>query len=277
MTPVAHSTPPSLASPYQRWYRHFLENRDRSCALPWGEPYRLCAAERRLVARSIQQFQLGEWARGRGLMRRASSRPALATDSWFLPGLELFIAEEQGHSRILGRFLDRERIPRLTNHWIDRIFRRLRKLAGLEVCTMALVTAEVLAIPFYQALRDATRSDLLRSICARILCDEAAHLNYQALTLGLIRRPLSNTARVIRSLGHSMLFHCTALLLWQQHHRVFRAAGWDSRRFWNHARREFALLQLRIRQVSLGPKHNRRSAGANRISDKPTYRFQSGC
>ena len=187
-------------------------------------------------------------------MRRASSHPDLSADAWFLPALQLFIAEEQGHSSILGRFLDRERIPRLTNHWLDGIFRRLRKLAGLEVCATVLVTAEVLAIPFYQALRDATRSRLLRSICVRVLCDEAAHLNYQALTLGLLRRPASNRARAWRSLCHSMLFHTTAMLLWQQHHRVFRAAGWDSRRFWNAARRGLALLQLRIQQVSLDPR-----------------------
>jgi hypothetical protein len=262
MTSIVPCTTVSVTSPYKHWYWHFLENRDAPCALPWRDPYLLCAAECRLVARSIQQFQLGEWARGRGLMRRASSHPVLATESWFLPALELFIAEEQGHSRILGRFLDRESLPRLTNDWLDRIFRRLRKLAGLEVCATVLVTAEVLAIPFYQALRDATRSHLLRSICVRILSDEAAHLNYQALTLGLVRRPLSNQARVIHSLCHSMLFHCTALLLWEQHHRVFRAAGWNFRRFWNDARRGFALLQLRIRRVSLDP-------GCDDTSDGP--------
>jgi len=244
--PGATRTPASVCSLYESWYWHFLENRDRPCALPWHDGYLLCTNERRLVARSIQQFQLGEWARGRGLVRRASSHPVLSTNPWLLPSLELFIAEEQRHSGILGRFLDRERIPRLSSHWLDSIFRRLRKLAGLEVCAMVLVTAEVLAVPFYQALRDATRSHLLRSICMRILCDEAAHLNYQALTLGVVRRPLSNKARVICFLCHSMLFHCTALLLWQQHHRVFRAAGWDFRRFWNRARRGFARLQLRI-------------------------------
>src|SRR5207249_3559470 len=144
-----------------------------------------------------------------------------------------------------------ERIPRLSSHWIDGIFRRLRKLAGLEVCAMVLVTAEVLAIPFYQALRDATRSRLLRSICVRILCDEAAHLDYQALTLGLIRRPLGEKARSARSVCHSALFHGTAFLLWQQHRKVFRAAGWDFRRFWNESCRGFARLELRIRKVSL--------------------------
>src|SRR6266446_5060584 len=253
MASVMLSSPASASSPFERWHRHFLENRDSPGAFPWHDSYRLTASELRLVGRSIQQFQLGEWARGRGFVRRASSHSAFAADSWFLPALKLFIAEEQDHSGILGCFLDRERIPRLTNHWLDRIFRRLRKLAGLEACAAVLVTAEVLAIPFYQALRDATRSPLLRSICIRILCDEAAHLHYQALTLGIIRRPLRERARVIRTLFHSMFFHCTALLLWQQHKILFRTAGWDSHRFWKEARCVFARLQLRIRHVSHHP------------------------
>ena len=240
-----------VASPYEPWYRHFLKQSESPLALPWPDSYKLCNAERRLISRSVQQFQLGEWARGRGLVRRASSHSVLSIDQWFLPSLELFIAEEQGHSRLLGLFLDRERIPRLNSHWVDGVFRQLRKLAGLDVCVMVLVTAEVLAVPFYQALRDATRSQLLRSICKRILCDEAAHLDYQALTLGLIRRSLSNRARAIRVLCHSILFHCTALLLWQQHHVVFRAAGRDFRRFWTQAHRVFARLQLKIWRSSL--------------------------
>jgi hypothetical protein len=240
-----------VSSPFERWHDHFFRNRDRTAALPWRDSYQLTASERRAVAGSIQQFQLGEWARGRGFVRRAASHPVLGTDSWFVPALRLFIAEEQEHSSILGRFLDREGVPHLSAHWMDDIFRRLRKLAGLEACATVLVTAEVLAIPFYQALRDATGSPLLRAICVRILCDEAKHLNYQALTLGLIRRRLSERARTIRSLCHQTLFQATALLLWQQHRSVFRAAGWDFRRFWNDARKTFAFLQFRIEQADL--------------------------
>ena len=251
MTSIALPTPVSTGSPYEPWRRHFLERRNASHALPWGEPQRLTGRERRCVARSVQQFQLGEWARGRGLMRRAATHPILSADDAWLPALQLFIAEEQEHSNILGRFLDREGIPRLKTHWLDGIFRRLRKLAGLEVCVTVLVTAETLAIPFYQALRDATHSPLLRAICVRILCDEAAHLKFQALTLSLIRRPLGRKARALRSLGHAVLFRGTALLLWQQHSLVFRAAGWHFRRFWNEAQREYALLERHIRQASL--------------------------
>lgn len=264
LTPTLTQAP--VASLYKHWYGHFLKQRESPPALPWPDSYVLSDAERRLISRSVQQFQLGEWARGRGLVRRASAHSSLSIDQWFLPSLQLFIAEEQRHSHLLGRFLDRERIPRLNTHWVDGVFRQLRKLAGLEVCVMVLVTAEVLAVPFYQALRDATRSPLLRSICKRILCDEAAHLDYQALTLGLIRRPLSNRARAIRVLCHSILFHCTALLLWQQHHVVFRAAGWDFRRFWVQSRRCFARLQLKIRRLSPQAQSAIRSGHSSEVS-----------
>src|SRR5260370_39520647 len=89
MASVRLSSPASASSPFERWHRHFLENRDSAGAFPWHDSYRLTASEQRLVGRSIQQFQLGEWARGRGFMRRASSHPILASDSWFLPALKL--------------------------------------------------------------------------------------------------------------------------------------------------------------------------------------------
>lgn len=241
------------ASPYKRWHSHFLLNQSSPDNLPWRDAYLLCPNERRLVARSIQQFQLGEWARGRGLLRRASAHPLLSADPWFVPSLELFIAEEQRHSAMLGDFLDRQGIPRLTDNWVDSVFRRLRKLAGLEICVTVLVTAEVLAVPFYRALRDATRSCLLHSICKRILRDEAAHLDYQALTIGLVRHPLGGNARATRSFFHWLLFHGTALLLWGQHRRVFRSAGWTFLHFWTRARRAFAQLQTRITSITATP------------------------
>ncbi|MBZ5610738.1 MAG: ferritin-like domain-containing protein [Acidobacteriia bacterium] len=240
----------TVASPYERWHRHFQGHGDASLALPWQDSYRLTDSERKSAGRSIQQFQLGEWARGRGLKRRALGQGELAADPWFVPALELFIKEEQGHSAMLGRFLDQQGIPRLEAHWVDGIFRRLRKLAGLEVCAAVLVTAEVLAVPFYQALKDATRSPLLRAICSRILVDEAAHLNYQGLTLGLIRRPLTDRSRVLHGFWHRALFHGTALLLWQQHRAVFRAAGWSFFRYWSEAQRWFAILEMKIRNSS---------------------------
>jgi len=127
----------------------------------------------------------------------------------------------------------------------------MRKLAGLEVCVTVLVTAEILAVPFYHALRDSTRSPLLHSICERILRDEAAHLSYQALTLKLIRRPLGKRVLVVRLLCHSVLFYGTAFLVWRQHRKVFCAAAWGFHRYWSQARLGFARFQKHMEGSSV--------------------------
>src|SRR5262245_6935378 len=244
-------------SPYERWWLHFQPNSCTADQLPWDDSYQLSGAELRVVAPAIQQFQIGEFGRGRGLRRRATQHSSLSSDRWFLPALDLFIAEEQNHSRILGKFLDRERIPRLQDTWLDIAFRRLRKLAGLEVCISVLATAEVLAMPFYQALREATNSPLLRAICNRILRDEGAHLKYQALTLSRIRGTLRRL-RGLHYLGHALLFQGTALVVWQQHRVVFRAAGWTFAQFWRDAAMWFGALTMARPAGTLLPEKSRR-------------------
>jgi hypothetical protein len=237
-----------MPSTFSPWHEHFLHNKGPDHCLrllPWDDPYHLSDWERNLITKSIQQFQLGEFARGDGIRRRAASS-SISKDPDFLAALDLFIKEEQDHSEILGCFLDREGIPKLRHHWLDAVFRRLRKLAGLEMCSVVLITAEVLAIPYYQALRDATRSNLLRAIARRILYDEVSHLRFQAQTIGILRR---RHCRLVQDLGrwlHSTLFAGTALLLWSQHARLFRAAGWDFSRYWKNACREFGQLNAEI-------------------------------
>src|SRR5947209_6324515 len=129
--------------------------------LPWSHAQILSRDELRLVAMSIQQFQLGEGSDGSGLLRRARRSRLAATDPDFMRALELFIAEEQRHSRHLARFLQREGVGLLEQHWVDRVFRRLRKFAGLELCLRVLVMAEIVAVPYYTALARATSLPLL--------------------------------------------------------------------------------------------------------------------
>jgi hypothetical protein len=236
----------AVATPYRRWCDHFQANHPRPRELPWDDPYRLSRAELRAVAPSIRLFQLGEWARGRGLMRRAEADTRVAATPGFLDALRLFVAEEQRHSAMLGRFLDIEGVAWLEAHWVDRVFRGLRKLAGLEACLAVLVTAEILAMPFYQALRDATRSPLLRAICRRILCDEASHLDFQASALALLRRPLTEWSRRWRGAMHAALYRATALAVWSGHRAVFHAAGWSFARYWREAERGFGRFEAAV-------------------------------
>ena len=104
-----------------RWRDHFLRNRRRDSEIPWTEPRRLVDEERPVVARSVQQFQLGERSEGKELQRRGEEFAARAGDRYFCKALGLFIGEEQRHSAQLGRrWMDLEGIPRLRRHWMDQ-------------------------------------------------------------------------------------------------------------------------------------------------------------
>src|SRR5947208_7095332 len=209
--------------------------------LPWRDLRTLTASELRLVSGSIQQFQLGEGSDGAGLIRRgrASRLPALNPN--FISSLELFIKEEQRHSRHLALFLQREGVALLEQHWVDRVFRRVRKFAGLELCLRVLVMAEIVAVPYYAALERATGSALLRRICANILDDEADHLRFQAENL----KRLQSSRRSLPWM-ELVFWRCfqfaTLLVVWREHRQVLRAGGYG----WNSFRKECVRLLVGV-------------------------------
>lgn len=211
------------------WLRYFRAN-SAEPRLPWDDGYRLSGAERTVVIESIQQFQLGENAQGRRLLARAQ-----LLDERYARALRLFIQEEQRHSYLLARFLELQGERCLSRHWVHAMFRRLRGFAGLELRMRLLATAEVLAIPYYTALREATGSRLLQSICTRILEEEAEHLRFQAFTFGRFgsRRPA--LLRAFVRAAHRWFLMATTLLVWMEHRLVFRAGGYSLGRLWAHS------------------------------------------
>jgi hypothetical protein len=146
-------------------------------------------------------------------------------DRGYVPALRLFVREEQRHSRMLGRFLDRQGVPLLQHHWTQSAFRRIRNLAGFELCMRVLASAEILALPYYTALRQATGSTLLEAICARILKEEAAHLQFQAFTFKLLEKNRMPTLRWLTHILHCGFLLATAIVVWIEHRPVFRKAG----------------------------------------------------
>lgn len=220
------------------WVEYFYRNAPEP-ALPWDDTVRLSGAERLAVIASVQQFQLGEGATGARMLRRAERFSRETGDLGLIAALRLFLREEQRHSRILARFLELERTACLHKHWIDTVFRWLRGLAGLELCLKVLVTAEVLARPYYAALRDATGSPLLRSICQLIFEEEGAHLRFQAFALKRFERRHRRLAQSCLRKAHAALLVSSAALLWIEHRSVFRSANRSFRQFWEETRREF--------------------------------------
>lgn len=223
------------------WVAYFDSNA-ADAVLPWDDTYRLSGAERVAVAASIQEFQLGENASGRRLLNRAQAWARRAGDSAYVAALRLFIGEEQRHSRTLARFLELHGIGCLRRHWVHGFFRWVRCLAGLELCMRVLATAEMIAVPYYSALRDATGSPLLRAICTRILEEEAAHLRFQTFTFRQFDARRSVAARRAVECVHRLFAVATATLVWFDHRSVFVAAGRSLRRLRRETLEQFELL-----------------------------------
>lgn len=228
----------------QKWFAHFSLRSMTALHVSRCAARQLTERERRIITPSIQQFQLGEGSRGQRLLERGQRFGRTVSDPLFAGALELFIREEQQHSRYLASFMESQRIPRLPRHWVDSIFRVLRGLAGLELSLTVLVTAEIIAVPYYRALRAATGSPILKTICTRILDDEANHLKYQASMLA--RVAASRPAGVRRALPqlHRLFLFGTSLVVWQDHKPVFEAGDYDFQRFQRETLAQFSAWSL---------------------------------
>jgi hypothetical protein len=225
------------------WYAYFVSNRSSGDDLPWDCSHRLTESERHTILKSVQQFQLGEGAAGRRLLERGRTWSAAVGDPFLVSVLGLFVKEEQRHSQLLSRFMRRERIPELTSHWLDGIFRRIRVLAGLELELRVLVTAEIIAVPYYRALGAATESHLLHSISDTILADEAAHLRFQKTMLCRLGAPHRPALRCLVWQLHRLFLAGTCCVVWMEHRAVFKAAGYSFGKFLEEAFGEISALE----------------------------------
>jgi hypothetical protein len=221
--------------PSHLWTQYFLHNRDHLHCIPWelggSAPREAIDA----IASSIRQFQLGESSEGLHFIRAARHYGRQSGDLGYVRALKLFIAEEQRHGADLGRALDLYGIPRLRASWSDTIFRWLRRRAGLELSIAVLVTAEIIAKIYYQALRDATTCPALRTLCAQILHDEIEHVRFQAERLAILRRRRPGAMISLGQFAHRVFFAGTCVVVWLQHGRALRRGGFGLARFWREA------------------------------------------
>src|SRR5258708_10077337 len=90
---------------------------------------------------------------------------------------------------------------------------------------MAMVTAEISAVVYYNSLAAATNSPLLKQICRQLLRDEAQHLQFQLEILGKLRQRRSPITNALMHLAHRMLFTGAVLIVGWQHASVLNSGG----------------------------------------------------
>src|SRR5437879_6451996 len=130
----------------QEWLAYFRQNRHDRMPVAWDEPVCVPAAAYAALTQSLARFQLGESSDGWRLRCGVWRLAARSGDIAYAQAIELIIGEEQEHSRLLGRMLERLRAPRLRRHWSDWLFRRGRHLLGVYEELGVLLMAEMVAL-----------------------------------------------------------------------------------------------------------------------------------
>ena len=213
------------------WLNHFEYHAGHPRCVPAGLSDVLKPEERRLIARSIATFQLGEQSSG-ATLTAAAERFARARGLTTLPRIvELFIREEQRHAALLGYFMKDHCIEFKGRHWSDSIFRRLRRLAGFELYLYVLICAELIGKVYYRALESATGCQRLKGLCRIMVCEELAHIGFESELLLALRAPRPAPVRLALRLAHRGLIAGAATVVWFTHRPVLRRAGYGARSF----------------------------------------------
>ena len=213
------------------WLNHFEYHAERPRCIPHELADVLEPEEQQLIASSIATFQLGEQSEG-GTLRRAAEHFAQARQ---MPAvvriIELFIREEQRHALLLRSFMEDHRIPLRRSHWTDQAFRRLRRLAGLELYMCVLITAELIGNVYYRVLESATGCRRLQVLCRTLVADELVHVAFESQLLHELRATRPAWARALIRLTHRAFFVATAGVVCLTHRSLLRHAGYDARSF----------------------------------------------
>lgn len=210
---------------YADWIAHFENNDTKRLRLDFSEEKPLTEQEKKLIFPSMRAFQKGEGSDGRFLMQTVERYVETGGPEEYRRAMELFVREENWHSAYLKAYLDHYEGKAAKKSALDAVFRRLRHLGGIKCEVIVLVTAEMIALTYYDALSNCTDSKVLKQICKQMLDDEVPHIQFQSYTLSRFR------PNRIDILLRTLLMNCTLLFVWCAFHKVYQTGGYGFIRF----------------------------------------------
>ncbi len=213
------------------WAAYFRENARRQPVIEFTTEQYLTKKEKELIFPSIRMFQAGEASDGKHLLRVVEQYAEKSGDTAYLKAMKGFVAEENRHSYYLTKYMEYYEVKPKKRIVLDRWFRGLRKLGGLKGEVIVLVTAEMIALSYYRALAECTRSQVLKRICRQMLHDELRHLAFQSYTLYRLK---SSTAQETFRI---FLMQMTIWAVWPCIGKVLKAGGYSYRHFYRESMR----------------------------------------
>lgn len=206
---------------YKGWIQYFKRNDKHRLALDFSREKGLSQKAIHMLFPSIQAFQKGEGSDGSYLMKTVDAFIEKSGETDFRQAMELFVKEENSHSAYLKKYMEYYQIDAVEKSFLDTAFRKLRQLGGLKCEVTVLVTAEIIALTYYNALLNCTASPVLRGICNQMLHDELTHIMFQSYTLSHFK------ACVFDKMIRILLMRITSFFVWNAFHNVFQAGGYS--------------------------------------------------
>ncbi len=231
MTEIVKALPTVRSS--EEWIAYFEKNANELRPIPWELGVGTTGPELAIVTQSLRSWQLGESSDGLQLQAIAERYAKKIGDPHIVEMIALFTAEEQRHGATLGRFLDLAGVRRAGWDWGDAFFRVIRHaLPRMEVWVTPVIMAEIHAMVYYNAIRKATPSPVLRAICEQLLADEVPHIRFQCERLATLHRHRSRFLRKLTMGFHRFLFAGITLAVWVGHRKAIRAGGYGFKKYW---------------------------------------------
>ncbi|HEY4385522.1 MAG TPA: ferritin-like domain-containing protein [Ktedonobacteraceae bacterium] len=231
---VASETP-EMTFTANDWLCYFQKNRYQRLTIPWERGIVAEPSLRRPLIHSLQRFQVGE--QGDGLhLRKGAARIA---DPDYIDAIDLFIKEEQEHSRLLAKIIESMGGSLLAYHWSDICFIFLRRLLRLRLELLVLLVAEIIAQAYYKILYDGTPDIVLRSVFGQILHDEQGHVAFHRAYLRQSFAKISPLQRQLLYRSWQLFYMFVCLVVIYDHRAVFRAIGVTPPMVWVHCMQTF--------------------------------------
>ena len=214
------------------WIDHFARNGKNRPEPAWDAPeYPFEPEAKKDLLKSLTQFQLGDgggpaYLIGWDLKRYFAKHPGMRqlVDLWFI--------EEERHSALLGKAVERLGGTPITSHWSFSVFCGVRKFFGVQFELYALLLTEITSNNYYKLMRKYVGDPAIIQMCELIIRDETGHISF-------------HRDRLARGMdGHSALGFRWALkmyilalgagtMLWINHRRALVNLGASTREFYS--------------------------------------------
>lgn len=210
---------------FNYWFNHFKSNQEHIKGIEKDSYGTIPVEELNPLISSIQQMQRGEHSEGHNLFRMAKNYAKQSQHKDYEDTIKLFIKEEQNHALILSRFMEVHKIPKIHGHWVDSVFRKLRRIFNLKYAIATLLIAETVALVYYDCLRQATKSPMLTAICSQLLRDEHYHVTFQLETINQFESESSSFSNTLLHIYRNVLISGTLPVVWFYHRNVLKAGN----------------------------------------------------